>query len=71
MDVKKVIEKVSALLDEKYSMHEADYLYNLICDDTKTTEDILNFDTYVVKCGNKGVDTDIDAYERSLTNEKN
>lgn len=63
-------EKICALLDQLFSMHEADYLYNLIFDENKEPEDVLNFLDYIWKCEGQGIDTDIDHYEKHLVTNK-
>lgn len=59
-------EKLSALLDRLFSLHEADYIYNLIFDDDKDVDDVLKFVDYIHKCEREDIDTNIDDYENGL-----
>lgn len=59
-------EKLCALLDRLFSLHESDYIYNLIFDDNKEVNDVLSFMDYINKCEREDTDTDIDEYEKSL-----
>lgn len=59
----KEFAKIEALLMERFSIHETDYLLNMITDEEKTEADIKNFTKYVSECNKNDIETDIEEYE--------
>lgn len=68
MDTANLSEKIEAVLLDRYSINEADYLHQLIFDDNKTKEDVLAFMAYVFKCEQEDIETDIDLFEQAVEN---
>ena len=66
MNSEKMSEKIEAILVEKYSIGEADYLHQMIFDDECTKEDVVAFMDYVHQCSKQDTETDIDAFDKAL-----